>query len=128
MIYDDYRVIEILDEHSVLINYGRNQGADEDEQVRIISIGPEIIDPQTNETLGTLDSIKAKLTIVTTYDKFSLCKKIETTTRNALMSPLSQFETTTTKIKVLNVDESSISNKKVPSDTVIKVGDKVEIL
>jgi len=124
----NFRVIEILDEYSILINYGRNDGANEDDEVRIISIGPEVIDPVTNENLGTLDSIKGTLTIVTAYDKFSLCKKIITTTQNVLVSPLSQFKTTTKTTKTINVDKDCISNKKTPDDNTIKIGDMVEIL
>jgi len=128
MFKDKYRVIEILDEYSILINYGREHGANEDDEVRIVSTGPEIVDPVTKESLGTLDSIKSTLTIVTVYDKFSLCKKIITTTKNVLVSPLSQFQTTTKTSKLINVDKDSISNKTTPDDTIIKIGDMVEIL
>lgn len=125
---NDYRVIEILDEYSILINYGSDHGANEDDEIRIISTGPEVIDPITDEVLGTLDSVKAVLTIVTTYSKFSLCKKIETTTKNILISPLSQFDTVAKTIKSIKVDKGSISGKIMPDDTTIKIGDKVEIL
>lgn len=125
---DYYRVIEIIDEYSILINYGRDDGANEDDKVRIIGIGPKIIDPETREELGTLDLIKATLTITTTYDKFSLCEKVETTTKNILISPLSQFQTTSKITKPLKVDKEKISNKKTPSDTTIKIGDKVKVI
>lgn len=125
---NDYRVIEILDEYSILINYGAEDGATENDKIRIVSIGPEVIDPETNETLGTLDSIKSTLTIVTAYNKFSLCKKVEVATKNILANPLSQFQTTSKTTKSLNIDKSSISNKKAPDDDVIKIGDKVEII
>lgn len=128
MVDDNFKVIEILDKHSVLINYGRDQAANENDKVRIISIGPAVIDPETNENLGTLNSVKAILTVVTVYDKFSLCQNIETTTTNVLTSPLSRFETKSTQVKILNVDEATISNKKIPDDTLIKIGDIVEIL
>lgn len=123
-----FRVIEILDEYSILINYGNDEGACEGDEIRIISTGPEVKDPETGETLGTLDSIKSELTIVTTYNKFSLCKKIEITTNNILTNPLSQFQTTSTQAKPLDIDKSSISNKQIPNDTVINVGDLVEIM
>jgi len=128
MYEDYYRVIEIVDEYSILINYGNNESASEGEEIRIISTGPEVKDPATGETLGTLDSIKSELTIVTTYDNFSLCKKVEKTTKNILANPLSQFQTTSIQVKPLDVDVNSISNKKAPNDKIIKVGDLVEIL
>lgn len=52
-----YRVIEILNAYSILINYGFDNGAKENDMVRIISTGPEIKDPETGEVLGTLDFI-----------------------------------------------------------------------
>lgn len=122
------RVIEIIDEYSIIINYGIDDGASEGDKIRIISIGPEVIDPETEELLGTLDFIKDVLTITTAYDKFSLCKKIETTTTNVLSSPLTQFNKITKEAKSINVDKKNISNKKFSNDKIIKIGDKVEIL
>lgn len=123
-----YRVIEILDDKSVLINYGRNHGANEGKDIRVIAIGPEVRDPETDRVLGTLDHIKATLTIEVVYENFSLCKNIEITSRNTLMSPLSQFQSITKSIKKLNVNEDSITNKKPPEDYVINVGDIVETI
>ncbi len=123
-----YRVIEILDKHSVLINYGSNDGAKKGEEIRVIAKGPEVKDPVTDELLGTLDKVKEELTIVTAYERFSLCKKIEVSTRNILINPLTQFQHTTTEIVELKIDEKDASNRKLPKDTTIKVGDIIEIL
>lgn len=123
-----YRVVDILDNKSIIINYGKDHGAVVDRKIRIVSIGPEIIDPETNKTLGTLNSIKDVLTIVTIYDKFSICQKIETTTKSVLANPLSQFSTVTKTIETLHVDENDITNKEIPNDRVIRVGDKAEII
>ena len=124
----NYRVIEILDEYSILINYGRDEGAAEDDEVRIICTGPEVIDPLTGANIGTLDFIKANLTITTAYSKFSICKKIKTTISNPLLSPLSQFQSTSKTPRPLDIDKSKISNKKIPNNTTIEIGDLVEVL
>jgi|ASRL01.1.fsa_nt_gi hypothetical protein len=118
-----YRVIEILDTTSLIINYGKIDGANKNDKIRIVEIGEEIIDPETKESLGTLDSIKAELTIDTVYDNFSVCKDISTFTHNALLSPMNQFQKTSRTIHELNVDSSKVSNRKVPSNKIIKVGD-----
>ncbi len=125
---DDFRVIEILDEYSILINYGRSDGADEDDKVRIKSIGPEVTDPVTKKKLGTLDSIKAILTIVYVYDEFSLCRNVVTLTKNVLVSPLSQFQTSSKENKPIDIDKKDISGKRLPDNKTIKIGDIVEIL
>ncbi|WZL82643.1 hypothetical protein QBE53_05905 [Vallitaleaceae bacterium 9-2] len=118
-----YRVIEILDTTSIIINYGKKDGANKNDKIRIVEIGEEIIDPETKESLGTLDSIKAELTIDTVYDNFSVCKDISTFTYNALLSPMNQFQKTSRTINELNVDSSEVSNKKMPDNKVITVGD-----
>lgn len=123
-----YRVIEIIDEYSLLINFGRKKGADEGNLVRIISVGPEIIDPITNESLGTFDKVKAELTIVTAYELFSLCKRIKRTERSAFMNPLDQFKVVTEESVKIKVDRSSLSDKKLPDDDIIKIGDFVDVV
>lgn len=125
---DYYRVIQIIDENTILINYGATDGAEEGDKVRIIAIGPEIYDPLTNDLLGSLDSIKSSLSIVTTYEKFSICKEIRKTKSSIFISPIDQFTTTTIDILPLNVDENEISNIEPPSDKVIRIGDIIELL
>ena len=69
------KVIKILDNYSILINYGRTKGATVGENVQIVEIGPEIIDPDSGESLGTLDHIKDVLQIQEVFDEFSICNK-----------------------------------------------------
>jgi hypothetical protein len=123
-----YRVIEIIDEYSILINYGSLNGASKGDEVRIIAIGAEVIDPISKSSLGTLDKVKAELTIVTVYDNFSVCQQIENVTKNSLLSPLAQLQITVREKKMLNVEEKDISNKVLPTDSKIRLGDYVEIL
>ncbi len=123
-----YKVIEILDEYSLIINYGETHGAEKGQEIRVIAIGPEISDPNTDEILGTLDKIKSILSITTVYKNFSICQKIENVVRNSLLDPLSQFQVTTQKKRPLNVDEKDMTHKTVPDEDIIKPGDPVEIL
>lgn len=124
----EFKVIEIIDEFSILINYGRDDGAYEGDEIRVLSIGDEVVDPETKESLGTLDFVKDTLTIAIAYDSFSLCQKIETSHINVLTSPLSQFSKTTKEVKALNVDEKDFSHKSFSKEKTIKVGDTIEIL
>lgn len=120
-----FRVIEILDTTAIIINYGKNQGAQVNDYIRVIEEGPEVIDPRTKEVLGTLDNIKETLTIDTVYDNFSICKK--KTEKN--INPLEfNFNYKSTIIEQINVDESEIGILKKPKNKPIKVGDRVEII
>jgi len=124
---DSFYVIKILDKKSVLIDYGRKHGAKKNDTVRVIVRGPEVLDLDGN-VLGTFDAVKTELTLVTVYDQFSLCRKIRTYTRNALVSPLTAFTTTTSEEIELNVDNSEISDISVAFENTIRVGDLIEIL
>lgn len=123
-----YNVIKILDSQSILINYGKYHGAKIGDQLRIIVIGPEVKDPNTDSIIGTLDGVKDTLSIISVYDNFSLCKKIVKYTKNALAGPLISFNTTVEKVLDLNVDKTQISALEVPEDKIIQVGDLVEIM
>lgn len=123
-----YKVIQIIDDYSVLINYGRNNGAIIDTQVQIIEIGPDIKDPDTDKVLGTFDHIKANLTITEVYDNFSLCQKKKTRAVVSFVNPLTDFNNLIVENVKLNVDPKQISNIKRPDNDVIQVGDTVIIL
>lgn len=123
-----YRVIEIIDKYSIIVNYGHLDGATKNNKIRVIARGPEIVDSETGDLLGTLDAIKAELTIETVYEKFSICKNIEITKQNVLINPISLFENTTKIVKEINIDIASETLKKLPDDLIIRVGDPVEVV
>lgn len=123
----EYKVIRIINEETLIINYGYDKGAKIGDKVRIIQIGPEIYDIN-NDSLGTLDHIKAELEIIQTYSKFSLCQKIVRKISNYLRDPLMNFNIENKSIEKLNVDSNEINSVNLSKDTVIHVGDNVEIL
>ena len=70
-----YNVIRFLDSYSVLINYGRNDGAKVGQNVQIIEVGPTVEDTNSGLDLGSFDYVKAELQITEVFDRFSLCKR-----------------------------------------------------
>ena len=123
-----YKVIEIVDNTHIIINYGTAQGAREDKQVRVFSIGRSVVDPETNEDLGTWNVIKATLTITEAFRYFSICSNKEVKTSSVLEPFPSGFTRTVTKFNNINVDENQITNNKNEPAAPIQVGDFVEIL
>lgn len=121
-----YKVIKLLNEKEILINYGSKQGAKENQKVRIYELGETIVDPDTNEPLGTLDIIKDDLEIYRTYPNFSICRKLKNKITNAL-NPLSNFSITSVISEDLNLDKHE-NYKKHLKNTAIKIGDNVDIL
>lgn len=123
----EYSVIKILSETKIIIDYGAVDGAKQGDNVKVIRIGPEVIHPKTNEVIGTLDPILAKLEIITVYEHFSVCADVARYERN-ILGPLTDFVQRTTEYKPLNIDKEQIETMGVETDAVIKVGDFIEVL
>ena len=127
-----YTVIEILNEATILINYGYNNNAQKGDVLRIIEKGEPVI--YKNVDYGTLDRIKAVVKVVTPYEKFSICQQMKTLT---VVNPLSQVlqsiggveeYKTTQQVSLLNVDKTQITHKKMPALTPVKTGDTAILL
>lgn len=142
----DYYVVAILDESTILINFGRD---DNDEYsrmsldeftvkvgdtVEIISPGPEIIDPLTQKSLGYYDHVKEKLEIVEMQENFSKCQKIETITTSTpnifdLTKSLQGNVKTEKYAKSININKEQITKLEVnDSSNIINIGDPIKIL
>lgn len=62
----------------VVINKGRNAGIERGDQFLVFHRGPEIIDPETKESLGTLELLRGRGKITQVEDKFSVLESLET--------------------------------------------------
>lgn len=126
---DGYKVIEIINEKELIIDFGSSNGANVGDKVRIYSIGEDVFHPDTDTVIGTLDIIKDELEVYTVYENFSICRKIARSKYNPILNPMANLNRTEVRSLDLNVDEGDISNRDLPSDPPpIKVGDSVIIL
>jgi len=121
------KVIKILDNYSILINYGRTKGATVGENVQIVEIGPEIIDPDSGESLGTLDHIKDVLQIQEVFDEFSICNKRIKINFTAFVDPFKQTEKIYSKQELL-VNKEQITKIQRPQSNTINLGDIAKII
>ncbi|MEE9260112.1 MAG: hypothetical protein V3U40_03240 [Candidatus Scalindua sediminis] len=133
------KVAKILDEYSMVINVGRNDGVTEGMVFVIFTqSGNEIKDPDTGETLGTLENVKDYVSVAHIQDKFATCvakevKKIHKegeisgaqTLSGAMMAEAMSARPEGSKIgtEKLNVNTSQIAG--VPQLGPISVGDRV---
>lgn len=125
--HDQYKVIEIVDEFSLIIKYGTIHGAQKGDKLQIVAIGDVIKDPETGVELGTFDCIKETVSVEIAYEKFSLCKNIATKEINFL-SPLSGALSSLNgysekNYNKLNVSPEDFTLRKLPSKTPVRVGD-----
>ncbi len=122
-----YKVVEIVDEKNIIIDYGSEDEANVGQEVRIIEKGKNVIDPDTQESLGELYLVKDEIEIVTVYPKFSVCSKIVKKKKD-LLNPLSSFLVVQHEKVELKVDIDSSTNRKLKTSNAIKIGDIVVIL
>lgn len=119
---DVFKIIRIIDDNNVVINAGKDHFLEDGEVLEVFITGDEIIDPDTNNSLGTLDIIKAKLEIKNLYEKMALCYNAETSTKNMLVEATSFLKTSRLPLKV---DMTQAQQLKTKSDKVIRLGDLV---
>ena len=121
-----FKVIKIISDKRIVINSGKNEVQTGDILRVIEKNSEEIVDPDTNEVLGTLDYIKATITVEYVYEHMSICKNYETKTVNALdpFETLRQREVTSP----LNVNLSQITGGYNIDNKLIEIGDLVELL
>ena len=118
-----YKIAKIIDEYQVVVNAGSNDLIHDDACLEVYQPGQEVTDPDTGESLGTLDFVKAKLRVVNVFPKMCVCENRETE-QKSFFSNISQglfFEETLP----MNVQTTDISGGYEGIDKKIKVGDLV---
>lgn len=125
-----YNVVRILSDKKIVISAGKKQNATVGAKYDIYEVGEEIIDPKTNNSLGTLDYIKATVEVVTVYDAFSIAEYITRSTKTVtqgIMSAFSESNKTVTEktIHVLPVDEGAIKPQRI-KNKLIQIGDPIK--
>ncbi len=123
-----FKVIKIIDDRKIVINAGTSHGLNTGDELEIYLPGKPIIDPDTNEDLGTLDPIKAYIEIRNIYPKMSVCvnaQKEPASTALAILQDTANALTTTVP-KRLPVHPEDISGGWLESsEHRIRVGDLV---
>lgn len=127
----EYKVIGIMNNKKIMINYGSKDNASKKDIIRIIDKGPEVI--YDGKSYGTYDNIKAELKINEIYPEFSVCSNAITTSRNSSLNSLAERISSMGNMMYqadveLNVNESEINNLEKPEDSPISLGDLVEII
>lgn len=121
MDFKTYKVIEIVDDITLLIDYGFDNNAKRGDTLRIIEKGERVMIDGTD--YGTLDPIKAIVEVITPYQQFSVCRKVIRGTVH-LLDPLISARTTMLKMNPLNVDAEDMTNRAIPTSALpVKKGD-----
>lgn len=121
---ETFKVIKIINAYSIVINGGSNNELHLGDEMEVFVKGEEILDPDTNESLGTLDYIKSRIEIATLLPKMSICKNYKV---SAFIITLADSLSKKTE-QALNIDSTEISGEYFTDSTKIKIGDTVRKL
>jgi len=70
-------VAHVIDEYQVVINRGSDQGVKVGDTYLIYAIGPDLIDPETNESLGPLEVVRGRAAVKHVQEKIATLETIE---------------------------------------------------
>ena len=110
------RVVKIIDEYTVVINIGSDDGVKAGDKFEIYDPGVEVIDPYSNRSLGRLEFVKATISVTQVYPKMAACKNVKTT------GLLDGIDIDVGKPRELRVATTEISGGY---DRTIRIGDTV---
>lgn len=116
------KVVKIINEYQVVINAGSNEFIRDGQYLEIFVKGTPICDPETGDSLGTLDYVKAKLRVINVLPMMSVCENRETETVG-LLSGIASLQRT--EVLPLNIDSKEISGGYEGIDKKIHIGDLV---
>lgn len=124
------KVIRIFDETSLLVNIGAKDGLKRGERVFVVEKGEEIMDPETGESLGVLELVKAELVAADVQERISILK-------TPFARPLDSNLPLSTRMVRDSVKSAGIQQKMIvapgevaglPSPSSVRIGDIVRLV
>jgi hypothetical protein len=85
------KVADLKGDYAVIINRGTENGVEEGMRFIIYTEGEEIRDPDTDDSLGKIDYIKAKVKVKYSAEKYSWAETYETIQNPAISSLMGSF-------------------------------------
>lgn len=119
---NQFRVIKIIDDTSLIINAGSDNSVSVGDIMEIYGESDTIFDPQTKENLGKIDIIKDHLKVTKVYEKMCVCETPHVSTYFTTILSNSLFSSTQKK---LDVEPTDISGS---GDKTIRVGDSARLI
>lgn len=123
-------VARILDSRTLVVNRGQEHGVMEGMRFAILnSHGQEILDPETGDSLGSVDVDKTIVKVVRVQPRLSVCRTFRkfTTPGGPLWSGgMAQWaQPPSTRTETLRVDEAQMRAELDETDSLVKIGDPV---
>lgn len=119
------KVIKIINDTSLVINVGSIDSVKNGDEFEIFQPGCEVLDPETNESLGTLDYVKATVRVKNAFPKMSVCVNTQTKSEPLFPPTMNVFSAAREVIQTLPIAPEDISGGYENVDKTIRIGDLV---
>lgn len=107
------KVVKVIDSHTIVVNAGTDKGFQAGKAFIVVGLGEEIIDPDTKESLGSLEIVRGRARVSHVQERISTLisaevekpadikeiKKVSTAGKGGLVSLFGPQETVTESIK-----------------------------
>ena len=123
------KIAKIVDETTFLLNVGAQDGVRNGMRFVVFDEGDEVLNPDTEESLGVWEIVKGELIVTNTQERLSMAQtplkqKVEKAgTLSALMVEASKGSAGEAQREVLAVNRSQMSGR--PVTKAVSVGDPV---
>lgn len=65
------KVIKVVDNHTIVVNVGADKGLVPGKIFMVVGLGEEIVDPDTNESLGALEVVRGRARVSHVQERIS---------------------------------------------------------
>lgn len=115
----EYYIVEILDEKTVIVNFGINDGAKSKSLLKVYDARKEVIDPIAGISLGYRKITKTILRIQDTYECFSICSIDNFKNEGSFILGSKPFSST--------IFQDAFYDKDL-SNNELRIGDQIEVI
>lgn len=70
-------VVHVPDAYTVVINRGSDHGVKQGDRYLVYGLGPEIFDPESNSSLGALEVVRGRASVVHVQEKMCTLRTVE---------------------------------------------------
>lgn len=130
-------ITKVMNNYEVVLNVGKNDGITEKNRFVVLGESNPVIDPITNEILGTIPYEKAKLRVKQLYTNLTICEDIDNGVyyeKSLLNSSFSPIIDATADLfgkreyvhNKLNIDIDDLTESELEQS--IKIGDEVKVI
>jgi hypothetical protein len=124
-------VAAILNERELVLNKGYADGVERGMKFRVLAAPFEVIDPETDKSLGFIDRDKTRVEAINVQERMSVCRTyrsvggLTNSWNDMLSAAMADQVAYAGKSETFKADESSHVQTLDEDESYVKIGDKV---